>query len=614
MIDEPATSYLNLAERKDDLMTTETKKILPTFFDDFSKGLSLDRVMRDTRWLVEQIPDRLSGTPGADKAAAYLKKQLEDEGIEVTLDQVPGFVSIPEFANLEITAPDHTRFEVWPFAHSGSTTAPIEGQLVYLGSGGESDYEGVDVRGKIVLVELSYAPPRPEKVRLATYNGAIGVIMMNWGPDDSHLIPYGTCKPVWGNPEPDDMRLMPTLPAVGIARRDGVRLRELTKKEPVRVVLESRTSRKWHVMSQPRAVIKAPEGQNPNREFLIICGHMDSWPVGATDNANGNALVLEVVRNIYRVRDQLRRDVWVLFWQGHENGIMAGSTWFVDHFWDDLRDRAVGHINVDSPGMLESTIWLTNSSSELVPFHTGVEKVLLGNRPSTRGRAERTGDQSFFGIGVPSMTARTTHTPEQVKSWNGAILGTWYHSSDDTMDKVDEQLMGVALEIIGGYVVSLATVLVLPYDFQLPVEEIANRLDELQVELKQQPDLSHSLELAAVRENCQRLLDLTREVAAQREEFDESDPRAVAHWNSVVLEATRLLIPIKHTVRGRYGQDPYGLSATKRELSGLHPLSQLARMNPEGDDARQLYTSMRRQRNRINDALLESMRVLSRLL
>ena len=48
----------------------------------------------------------------------------------------------------------------------------LTGELVYVGSGAAADFEGKDVRGKIVLTELSYSPARHEKQRIAGHAAA----------------------------------------------------------------------------------------------------------------------------------------------------------------------------------------------------------------------------------------------------------------------------------------------------------------------------------------------------------------------------------------------------------------------------------------------------------
>ena len=93
----------------------------------------------------------------------------------------------------------------------------FSGELVYVGPGGEDDYDGVDAKGKVILTELSYAPPRSEKMRLGMVHGAIAMVIMNWGPETSTSVPYGTSKSVWGNPTPEDEHFMyETIPVLSL--------------------------------------------------------------------------------------------------------------------------------------------------------------------------------------------------------------------------------------------------------------------------------------------------------------------------------------------------------------------------------------------------------------
>lgn len=584
------------------------RQYLPEWYDTFLSELSLSRVMDDVVWIVENTPHRLSGTEGAERTAEYLAYRLAEAGIEVNTDRVPGYLSIPGDATVEVVHPVARRVEARPFAHSGSTGPDgVEGELVYLGAGADRDYESVDVRGKVVLVELSYSPPRPEKVRLAMAHGAVAVIMMNWGEDTSTVFPYGTCKPVWGNPRAEDMVRMPTLPALGVSRQDGMALRRLLEQGTVRVRVSSTASRGWYDMSQPRGVIRAADPQEETPDFLILCGHMDSWPFGATDNATGNAVALEIARGLQKVRYRLRRDVWILFWQGHENGIMAGSTWFVDHYWDHLRRRAIGHINIDSPGMEGTSVWRANSTAELVTFHRAVEELLIPERQRVRGRVPRTGDQSFFGVGIPSLTARTVHTEEQIRAWHGATLGWWYHSEEDTLERVDQDLLGVALRVIGAYALGLTTSPVLPYDFVPAARETLERLEEVAEILADRPAIRETLDLDRAREAARGLLAVAEELEGVRARVGGNlSAQEVRRWNEVLKTATRRLIHAKHSVAGVYGQDPYGLSATASELPGLYPVRQLAALEEGSHEAHLVYTEVRRQRNRIVDALEET--------
>ncbi|MGA7673384.1 MAG: M28 family peptidase, partial [Nitrolancea sp.] len=280
-------------------------------------GASIDTAWDHLEWMSREVPERISGWPEAKRQADYLTNELQIYGFEARQDQFPGLVSYPLPGALTLLEPESRTIEAMTFAHSTSTPeSGLEGELVYVGAGGESDYEGVDVGGKIVLAELSYAPPRPEKTRIATVNGAIGLILINWGDDDNPSIPMGTVKSVWGNPTVDNLDQMPNLPAIGIARNEGIRVRELAQSGILRARIVAKAERVWRELHQPFGIL-----DTGGRQVILIGDHMDSWGGGATDNASGNAVTLEVARILAQHRDELRRDVWVAFWQAHENGI-----------------------------------------------------------------------------------------------------------------------------------------------------------------------------------------------------------------------------------------------------------------------------------------------------
>ena len=71
----------------------------------------------------------------------------------------------------------------------------------------------------------------------------------------------------------------------------------------------------------------------------------------ATDNAAGNACIMELARVFQQHRDKLRRGLVCGFWTGHETGTMIGSSWFVDRNSDRLRKHAVAYLQIDQPSL-----------------------------------------------------------------------------------------------------------------------------------------------------------------------------------------------------------------------------------------------------------------------
>lgn len=584
---------------------------------DMLAQLSVERAWQDIAWLSQEVPERLSGSSQEERAATYLRDQLVAAGIPSQIHRLPGLVSFPEKCQVEVLSGEGVtgQFTGMTFAQSGSTPSEgVDGELIYIGPGSEKDYKDKDVRGKIVLASLSYAPPRPEKVRLATIHGARALILINWGPPDNPSVPMGTVKAVWGNPTPDTLPLMPSLPAVGISRVHGEQLLRAMEHSVVRVRLHARATREWRTILLPEGMIEAA---GPEQEhFILLGGHYDAWGGGATDNATGNATVLELARVLAANRDRLRRSVRVVFWPGHENGIMEGSTWFVDRFWDNINQHAILYLNLDSPGMKGTSRWFIWSSPETRHWHQGVEQAVEPEIEVEWRKLPKIGDQSFFGVGVPAMFPLNQFSEEQIAQWNGAIFAPWYQSTDDTIDKADPTRLAEALCYYAGYLIDLCTRPVLPFEFGSVAGIFAERLDEL-MSGGAPADLNFDA-LRRMAETLHRRTIALGEIAENVNlRLEHQDPNGLSEsaeadlLNATLMKLSRTLTHALSTVSGRYDQDTYGLSALEHAVPGLHDAEQLASLESDSEEYHLLWTRAIRQRNRVADALRESIKLIS---
>src|SRR5436309_3081793 len=439
-------------------------------------ALSIDRVRAHVEHITERIPSRLAGTENQRRMAEYSAQALRDSGIEAAVHHVPGLVSFPERADFKVVAPVELTIDANTLGHSTLTPADgISGELLDVFSGALQEFSGKDPIGKITLSELSYHPARHEKQRIAALLGAAGCVMMNWGGPDNTAVPFGSVKPCWGNPTPDTLASeMPTLPCIGIARTEGLRLRELARKGPVRVWFRTRVENGWRP-------IQVTVGEMPvGDDFVVLGGHQDSWfGPAATDNAAGNACVMELARVFNQHRDELRRGLVLGFWAGHETGTMIGSSWFVDRHWDRLRDHMIAYMQIDQPSCTGTTWWETRSNAELRRFHEGVEQRLIPSRTRHWRRASKIGDASFFGLGVPMMAGQGAFTDAELKATALANLGWWHHSLECTIDKVNFEYLKEHLRVYGGWLWELCTARVLPFTYTPVADQFVARLNEL---------------------------------------------------------------------------------------------------------------------------------------
>jgi hypothetical protein len=570
-------------------------------------AVSAANVKAHVEHITTQIPSRLAGSANGKRMAEYSAAALTKVGVSAKVHEMPGLVSFPEKAELRVLAPAELAIEANTLGHSLPTLADgISGELIDVASGAFNEYEGRDATGKITLSELSYHPARHEKQRISALMGATGCVMMNWGHADNMAVPFGSVKPVWGNPTPETYRSeMATLPCIGIARTAGLKLRDMLQSGPVRVWFRANVNNGWRPVQ-----ITVGEVKGRSDDFIVVGGHQDSWPgPQATDNAAGNACILELARVFQANRDRLRRGLVIGFWTGHETGTMIGSSWFVDRNWDRLREHAVAYLQIDQPACADTTRWSSASNVELKRFHQAVEKRVLGSRPLAWHRAVKNGDASFFGLGVPMLAAQGAFTEEELKKTALANLGWWHHSIENTIDKLDFAFMGDHLRVYAAYLWELCTAVVLPFEYVSVADAFLERLDQLKggaegIGLSGAADRARSFKASA--ERLEAVAQGWRGRYASGETRDEAPAEVL---NSCMKRLSRALVPLASTSRGAYGHDPYGYTPQGTMIPSLYEVPRFAKL-ADGQERWMLETQLVRDRNRIADALGDCSRLI----
>src|SRR5215470_11526721 len=568
--------------------------------------LSVDNIRRHVRHIVDGMPSRLAGTPNAQRMAEYSAAELRAAGLEARIEAIPGLVSFPREALLTILSPEPRAIPANTFGHSVQTPAEgVCGDLVYVGSGHFTDYEGKNVAGKITLSELSYSPGRHEKQRIAALMGSTAQIMRNWGHPENASLPLGSVKPAWGNPTPETIKTeMASIPSIGISRVAGSDLLDRLAKGPVRVRLHTHVENGWRDLQMTIGELSGASSE----DFVLIGGHQDGWyGEGAPDNAAGNACMLELARMFSRHRDKLRRGLVFGFWTGHETGTMVGSSWFADRNWDRIREHAVAYMMIDQPAMLGTTRWSAHSTLELRRFHENVEaRMLGGNRIPEWHRAPKTGDSSFFGLGVPTFWAEGGFTPEELQATANATCGWWHHSLESTFDKIDWDWMSDHIRIYAAYLWELCTTPILPFEFVSVANQFKTRIAELAAAGSSVGVGSLAEHAAALDVAARRLVEVANVWRASYHAEPASDDGPADLLNTCIKRLSRVLLPIASTVKGTYGHDTFSFTPQSTMIPCLFDVPKLTGMLPSTPERWLLETQLVRERNRVSDALVDA--------
>ncbi len=283
---------------------------------------------------------------------------------------------------------------------SGEVTAP----LIYAHSGNPEDYDylrqqGISVKGKVVLVR--YSNPysyRGFKALTAQREGAAAILIYSdpaedgykkgkvvpegpWGPEYhiqrgaityDFMVPGDPLTPGWASTEGAKRILVseavsiPKIMALPlswhdakplVANMDGpVAPAEWQGGLPIKYHLGGDRVR-VHVKiemdnsTQPYYVVEGRiTGAEKPDEWVVLGNHRDAWVFGGVDPSSGTASMMELTRALGQMAKagiRPKRTIIVCSWDGEEVGL-TGSTEWGEQFADELRQKAVAYINVDS--------------------------------------------------------------------------------------------------------------------------------------------------------------------------------------------------------------------------------------------------------------------------
>lgn len=381
--------------------------------------------------------ERNSGSPEELQSFKYIEEKLQSFGLETKLSLNDAYISLPLDSNLSVAGEDIPCITTSMSAATGEDG--IEAQMVFI----ENDEQLIDIgsetKGKILIFK-GFATR--DKVQKATDSGAKGCIFIN----GEHLHNMNVSR-VWGNPTIETINQLPIIPIVNIDQFSGEKVIAWAKNNK-RARMVTRVDEGWRKVPTLIAEVK---GQVEPEKFILFSGHVDSWHYGAMDNASANAAMMEVARILAQM--PLRRSLRLAFWSGHSHGRYAGSTNYFDENYQEIYDHCLMHVNIDSVGAKGATI-VTEGNIMALTKDLATKIVKQETGQDFKGKPfGRSGDQSFWGAGVPSAFMGFSGQPMpskvdkldtlyMIKQFNNGPessgFGWWWHTKEDTFDKIDE--------------------------------------------------------------------------------------------------------------------------------------------------------------------------------
>ena len=396
---------------------------------------AVERYLADVAWLADDARGgRGLGTPGLAAAADWLEQQFVQIGLEpaagngsfrqsfqVVVEVQRGPATRLSVGSEDLAAED---FTVPGFSASGTVTAPV----VFAGWGVVSeenaidDYQGIDARGRIVLVRR-YTPEdgafEDETLRrrlsdlrykafTARERGAVGLLVadlplegedqeesplpaMRVDPQGGAGIPVAVMNRSWGQ------RILDGATEVSLTTDVVERTHEVDnivgrisadERLPGAVVLGAH----YDHLGFGGASSLAPDAHEPHN--------------GADDNASGTAALLEAARALSARREQLGRDVILVAFTGEENGLLGSSQFTREPPPGAAPEGLVAMLNMDMVGRLRNDrlAVLGGASAEeweaVIQPHCAVYELECELGGDGYGPSDQ---MSFYAAGVPVL-------------------------------------------------------------------------------------------------------------------------------------------------------------------------------------------------------------------
>ena len=404
------------------------------------------------------------------------------------------------------------------------TDGPECYSVVYAGRGTLQDYEGMDVTGKLVLVDINQ---RDEwwinyPVYQAHLKGAAAVIAVQCGG-------YGEVDAKALNAQ--DIAGPEDAPAFSISREDAALLRELLdgeKEATVWLKADSRVKRDCTTYNISGCI----PGKHPER-MVLLSAHYDSYFSGFQDDNTAVAMMFGIAKTLIESGFKPNNTIVFCAMAAEEWGVVDSNfDWstgayeqiFTAH--PEWVGKVIADLNFELPALAHGTRARIRCCYEYVHY---IKEYLDGLPELTKAYPEMTSvtapietwsdDFSMAIAGIPSMVNDFT---------GGSFMETHYHSQFDNDDFYDEAVYRLHHELFALLILALDETAVVPLDFTPVLERILAGGSEIAAKVEETQE-----QIAAI---TKKLIQVTEEVQEKAKQSYEETAAINTRYHALLAE------------------------------------------------------------------------------
>ena len=481
-----STSAPGDAASSEDSSPVSLEEMYDRFTDAVSPDYAYDVALELTTnpdYFNSELGGRNAGSKAEHAAADYLAGLMEEIGLS-DVEKQAAQCDLWQFNGASFTV-DGVEYPVYSYATAATPAEGITAEVVYAGKGTMWDYEGLDVEGKIVLVDIDQRNdwwityPMLE----AEFQGAAAILAANVGGysqiADDALNSQDVCGPT-------------SIPTLSIGVSDSLEIREKLEHGPVTatLVVDNEVEIDAGTTYNITGVLKGKSSEHQ----ILIGGHYDAHFWGFQDDNCAVGLVLAMAKAMIDSGYQPENDIVFCLHGAEEWGSSytqydwtVGAWEMINNVHPDWVGRTLAFINFELPAYEFDTYTSTYSAPEMYEMLDYFANEYpyspdpVGCFPDgvlTEGYQTYTysDDFSYYAAGVPSTVNGflLQKDMETVFPFYEEI----YHTQYDTPDTYNEAVMNFNIQYYGALAMYIDQTPALYLDFTAQYDRILNSMDE----------------------------------------------------------------------------------------------------------------------------------------
>lgn len=402
------------------------------------KALGDDTAYGIVEDLTTEIGPRLAGTEREAAARAWAVERLKAMGFaNVRVEPFDMQTWVRGIETAEVTAPYTGNMHITALGNSASTGAKgLEAEVVYFRTMADLDAAPAgSLKGKIAFVSHKmtrtqtgasygqFGDVRRRGPNIAATKGAAAIVIRSVGTD-YHRNPH-----TGGTNFAKDVT---PIPAAALSIPDSENLermirRAATSSKPVTMKLVL-TPRQIGTTQSGNVIAEVP-GSDPGAGVILVGGHLDSWDLGtgAIDDGAGVAITAAAAKLIMDA-GQPRRTIRVVWFGAEEVGLFGGIAYSKAH-------GAADHVLAMESDFGAGRIWQVefNLPKDAADMQSRIANALapmgIGKGAAVAGGGPDVGPTVALGVNAIDLQQ------------DGTDYFDLHHTPDDTLDKIDPQVM-----------------------------------------------------------------------------------------------------------------------------------------------------------------------------